>query len=105
MLKFNHFNFITVIGAIVLSSDVLSYIQIGQFLIIIMSVSWVYATFFFQALCCLCGPENDSGQLTVAKLRSGYQKLRSLCTIAESGEHRMVPNGKGSKEIRVIYIK
>ena len=40
---------------------------------IIMSVSWVYGTFFFQALCCIVGPENDSGQI---KLKQVYKKLK-----------------------------
>ena len=44
---------------------------------IVMSISWVYATFFFQALCSIFGPENDSGQMTLSKLQTGYERFKA----------------------------
>ena len=38
------------VGAIMLPSTVLAYRKLGIFLMIVMSVSWAFATFFFQAL-------------------------------------------------------
>lgn len=43
-------------GFFMLFSSVLAYQQIGMFLIIVMTVSWVYATFFFGSLLSAMGP-------------------------------------------------
>jgi hypothetical protein len=75
-------------GAIASQSNVLSYIQFGQFVMIVMSVSWVYATFFFQAMCCILGPENNSGQMTVSKLKGGCKRLKAcLCCANDDLDH------------------
>lgn len=50
-------------GAFMLPSRVLAYIQIGKFLAIVMTVSWVYATFFFMSMLRVMGPQNGFGQL------------------------------------------
>jgi hypothetical protein len=53
---------------------------------IIMSVSWVYATFFFLALCSILGPENNSGQMKLSKLEAIYRRLKvCLCCRREDG--------------------
>ena len=44
-------------GALMLFSNVLPYLQIGIFLLVVMSVSWSYATFFLVSLLKLFGPE------------------------------------------------
>jgi hypothetical protein len=97
-------------GAIASQSNVLSYIQLGQFLMIIMSVSWVYATFFFQALCSILGPQNDSGQMTVAKLKAAYKTAKSClcCARDESDHYQTVRKEDGTevkKSVRVVYVK
>uniref|UniRef100_UPI00358DEB01 protein dispatched homolog 1-like n=1 Tax=Myxine glutinosa TaxID=7769 RepID=UPI00358DEB01 len=43
-------------GATMIPSTVLAYTQLGTFLMLVMAVSWAYATFFFQSLCCCMGP-------------------------------------------------
>lgn len=43
-------------GFFMLFSTVLAYQQIGMFLIIVMTVSWMYATFFFGSLLSAMGP-------------------------------------------------
>ncbi|CAL1292977.1 unnamed protein product [Larinioides sclopetarius] len=48
-------------GALIFPSIVLAYLQIGTFLVILMSVSWLYSTFFFMSLLSWIGPQ--SGQL------------------------------------------
>lgn len=50
-------------GAFMLPSRVLPYIQIGKFLVIVMTVSWLYATFFFMSTLRVIGPTNGFGQL------------------------------------------
>ena len=45
-------------------SRVLSYLQMGHFLMLVMTVGWAFSTFFFQALCCTIGPQGDWGQFS-----------------------------------------
>lgn len=45
-------------GVFMMFSNLLAYIQIGIFLVIVISVSWLYATFFFCSLLCVMGPKN-----------------------------------------------
>ena len=49
-------------GALVMPSTVLAYRQLGTFLMVVMAVSWTYATFFFQSLLRCFGPEGGFGQ-------------------------------------------
>ena len=44
-------------GVCLLPTHVLAYIQIGTFIIVVMSTSWIFSTFFFQSLLRLIGPE------------------------------------------------
>ncbi|XP_041788243.1 protein dispatched [Anopheles merus] len=60
-------------GALMLPSSVLAYIQIGVFLVIVMSISWLYATFFLMSLLRLIGPQYGFGQFRYPKLRSGLR--------------------------------
>lgn len=50
-------------------SDVLSYIQMGHFLMLVMTVSWFFSVFFFQSLCAIAGPQDDTGQLSLKKMQ------------------------------------
>lgn len=56
-------------GALMLPSSVLAYIQIGVFLVIVMSISWIYATFFLMSLLGVIGPQYGFGQFRYPKLR------------------------------------
>ncbi|XP_032804368.2 protein dispatched homolog 1-like [Petromyzon marinus] len=47
-------------GAMMMPSTVLAYTQLGTFLMLVMAVSWAYATFFFQSLCCCLGPRGEN---------------------------------------------
>lgn len=47
-------------GVFMVFSSVLAYIQIGLFLLIVMAVSWLYATFFFASLLMTIGPEKST---------------------------------------------
>ncbi|XP_071497668.1 protein dispatched homolog 1-like [Diadema antillarum] len=48
-----------VAGACMLPATVLSYQQIGVFLMLVMTVSLAYSTLFFMSLCRVIGPENN----------------------------------------------
>jgi len=45
-------------GGIMMASNILPYIQIGVFLVVVMIVSWFYATFFLMSLLRVAGPQH-----------------------------------------------
>ena len=49
-------------GALVMPSTVLAYKQLGIFLMILMSISWLMSTFFFPSLLRCAGPQGGFGQ-------------------------------------------
>merc|ERR1740124_1883070 len=51
-------------GLVMVPSSILVYIQMAEFLMLVMFVSWVYSTFFFLPLCAAVGPTGYVGQLT-----------------------------------------
>lgn len=56
-------------GAAMLPSTTLAYFQIGLFMILETTISWVYATFFFTSLLHLLGPSGTSCQWNPRHLR------------------------------------
>ncbi|XP_030553961.1 protein dispatched isoform X2 [Drosophila novamexicana] len=52
-----------VAGGIMMASNILPYIQIGIFLVVVMATSWFYATFFLMSLLKVAGPQYDFMQL------------------------------------------
>ncbi|XP_071961976.1 protein dispatched homolog 1-like [Antedon mediterranea] len=55
-----------VAGAFMMPSTILSYTRMGIFLMLIMTITWLYSTLFFQSVCHFVGPEKDFG-LTAMK--------------------------------------
>ncbi|XP_041460161.1 protein dispatched homolog 1-like [Lytechinus variegatus] len=51
-------------GACMLPATVLSYVQLGTFLTLVMAISWVYGIFLFVSLCRTIGPEGMFAQLS-----------------------------------------
>ncbi|ESO83544.1 hypothetical protein LOTGIDRAFT_51941, partial [Lottia gigantea] len=49
-------------GALMMPSTVLAYQKFGIFLMLIISIGWVYSTFFFQSLLRSLGPQGGFGQ-------------------------------------------
>lgn len=56
-----------VAGAMMMPSTVLAYTQLGTFLMLIMCISWAFATFFFQCMCRCLGPQGTCGQIPLPK--------------------------------------
>lgn len=56
-------------GALMLPARVLPYTQIGLFLVVVMTVSWTFATFFLGSLLCIAGPTHQFGQFRYPKLQ------------------------------------
>lgn len=49
-------------GALMMPSTVLAYRRFGTFLLLLVSLAWLYATFFFQSLLRTIGPHGGFGQ-------------------------------------------
>ena len=50
-------------GSAVMPSKIISYTQLGTFLMLVMFFSWTFSTFFFQSLCAVLGPQGNCGQI------------------------------------------
>lgn len=61
-----------VAGAMMMPSTVLAYTQLGTFLMLIMCISWAFATFFFQCMCRCLGPQGTCGQIPLPKQLQCY---------------------------------
>lgn len=48
-------------------STVLAYTQLGTFMMLVMCISWAFATFFFQCMCRCLGPQGTCGQIPLPK--------------------------------------
>lgn len=53
-----------------LPSSVLVYIQMAQFLMLVMVISWLFSTMFFLPLCAVIGPTGNLCQITMGKSKS-----------------------------------
>lgn len=84
-------------GAFMLPSMILPYIQIGTFLLVVMCVSWVYATFMLGSMLAIGGPIKDCGQFNWSSLmclfnRSQRVQERPLpppSTIVDADSHEL----------------
>ncbi len=54
-------------GAMMMPATVVTYVQLGTFLMLVMTISWSYATFFFLALCRTIGPRGNIAQVPLPK--------------------------------------
>uniref|UniRef100_G3NKC7 Protein dispatched homolog 1 n=1 Tax=Gasterosteus aculeatus aculeatus TaxID=481459 RepID=G3NKC7_GASAC len=78
-----------VAGAMMMPSTVLAYTQLGTFMMLIMCISWAFATFFFQCMCRCLGPQGTCGQIPLPKKMQCqvFSEVTSTCPS---------PRGKGS---------
>ncbi|XP_026674995.1 protein dispatched [Ceratina calcarata] len=63
-------------GALMLPSSVLAYIQIGVFLLLVMGISWTYATFFLCPMLAVAGPSSRFAQFRHPRLNSWWNRVR-----------------------------
>lgn len=63
-------------GLFMLPSDILAYIRIGVFLVTVMGISWVYATFHLGILLAIAGPERNFGQFRYGQLCETVRRKR-----------------------------
>ncbi|KAL2743261.1 protein dispatched [Vespula maculifrons] len=88
-----------VAGALMLPSDVLAYIQIGIFLLLVMGISWIYATLFLCPMLAVIGPSSHFAQFQYPRARKllfCFRKKESE-ELAETNRDndKMVKKGKG----------
>ncbi|TNN38264.1 Protein dispatched 1 [Liparis tanakae] len=67
-----------VAGAMMMPSTVLAYTQLGTFMMLIMCVSWAFATFFFQCMCRCLGPQGTCGQIPLPKRCQVFSEVTAL---------------------------
>ncbi|XP_071510461.1 protein dispatched homolog 1-like [Diadema antillarum] len=53
-------------GAFMLPATVLSYVQLGTFLVLVMTISWFYGTFLFVSMCRTIGPQKSFAQISLS---------------------------------------
>ena len=56
-------------GSAMMPSHIMGYRELGIFLMLVMTFSWLFATFFFQSLCRLAGPRGTFCQIPLPCLR------------------------------------
>lgn len=67
-------------GILMLPATALLFRKLGIFLFLVKCVACGFATFFFQSLCCFCGPQTACGKLSLPCCSAG-----SDGTLAEAG--------------------
>ncbi|KAJ4929490.1 hypothetical protein JOQ06_005097 [Pogonophryne albipinna] len=81
-----------VAGAMMMPSTVLAYTQLGTFMMLIMCISWAFATFFFQCMCRCLGPQGTCGQIPLPK--------KMQCQVfSEVTSSVPAPQGKGKYQL------
>lgn len=83
-------------GVFMIPSSVLAYVQIGVFLVVIMSVSWIYSTFLFTSLLSIAGPEKGFGQFSYPFLK-GCITVQSENNVNGQDESNSEPEASTSR--------
>lgn len=78
-------------GAFMLPSLLLPYIQIGIFLVTVMTFSFIYATFFLCSLLAVAGPQGKMGQFSFKCLKCSISKSKPSSTRTNSERNRSLP--------------
>lgn len=73
-----------VAGAMMMPSTVLAYTQLGTFMMLIMCISWAFATFFFQCMCRCLGPQGTCGQIPLPKKLQCHAFTEATSTVPSS---------------------
>ncbi|KAG5331523.1 DISP1 protein, partial [Acromyrmex charruanus] len=84
-------------GALMLPSHVLAYIQIGLFLVLVMGVSWIYATLFLCPMLAVIGPSSQFAQFEYPRL-----KILSIC-FRKYDDGGVVETDKDNNRARKAY--
>ncbi|GJQ67819.1 putative hedgehog receptor [Trypoxylus dichotomus] len=89
-----------VAGAFMMPSTILAYIQIGTFLMTVMAVSWLYATFHLISLLAIGGPTGDFGQCTYSQIL-----CQALLSKKQSNKSsRQIPDASSLSDIHELDL-
>ncbi|XP_071501982.1 protein dispatched homolog 1-like [Diadema antillarum] len=88
-------------GAFMMPSMVLSYIQLGTFLMLVMTVSWVYATFLFISICHTIGPEGTCAQFTRACCHKFSNRVQDENAAQDPNDH---DDGEDHNDRNAVYV-
>lgn len=78
----------TIAGLCIVFSSVLAYIQIGIFLLIVMPISWFYATFFFTSLLYTIGPIGREKQTNDRTHQDDVHAMQQLNNIVNKNSRK-----------------
>lgn len=70
-------------GILMLPATALLFRKLGIFLFLVKCVACGFATFFFQSLCCFCGPQTTCGKVSLPCCSGGSES--ALASVAEAG--------------------
>lgn len=90
-------------GFFMMFSLILPYFQIGLFLVLLMTVSWIYATFFLGSLLATLGPTQNACQYTYTGLLHSFFGSRNESAIHNN---EPLPSTSSAQDLdRVSFIK
>ncbi|CAH0728955.1 unnamed protein product, partial [Brenthis ino] len=88
-------------GIFLLRSNLLPYSQIGTFLTLIMSVSWIYATFFLCALLNVFGQSSSKDPPT--EERKSISRVSSICSVVPNLESHELEHLADSNRTNITH--
>ena len=93
-------------GAAVMPSRIVSYTQLGVFLMLVMFFSWTFSTFLFQSLCAVCGPQGNCGQIPLVCAEGNKCRCTNTCvvttTVGKFQEKRNALNKMMAREVHPL---
>lgn len=90
-------------GSSMFPSGLISFSKMGQFLMLVMFTSYMYATFFFVPMCAIFGPTKNFGKLNLKKM---FQRcLRRCCgRKANSNQDVVCEIGGGRRDMPKVKV-
>ncbi|XP_065833295.1 protein dispatched homolog 1-like isoform X2 [Oscarella lobularis] len=85
-----------VAGAMMMPASIINLFQIGLFLMLVMTFSWLYANFFFLPLCAIAGPQNRFGQVPIPRVLDCYASSSSVSPTTDDLEKEKDVKANGS---------
>lgn len=71
-------------GILMLPATALLFRKLGIFLFLVKCVACGFATFFFQSLCCFCGPQTRCGKISLPCCSDRSDATLASCSVAEA---------------------
>lgn len=93
------------IGIIMLPATALFFRKLGIFLFLVKCVACGFATFFFQSLCCFCGPQKNCGMITLPCFSDQTDGMLSSCSDPGSLSTSAANGAFGKSRVRRSYDK